>query len=172
MSAATNYAAILMDCQMPVLDGYEATGRIRERGSGGQRVPIVAMTANTMEGDRERCIAAGMDDYLPEPLRVEQLEEALQRAVGEDEDWLDDEIMGLFIQESGAQLKGLREAAEAGDLEEVRRLAHTMKGAAATVGASGMAALAAEMEQDPSVAGELLQELQQAFDVAQAELIR
>jgi two-component system, sensor histidine kinase and response regulator len=172
MSAATNYAAILMDCQMPVLDGYEATGRIRERGSGGQRVPIVAMTANTMEGDRERCIAAGMDDYLPKPLRVEQLEEALQRAVGEDEDWLDDEIMGLFIQESGAQLKGLREAAEAGDLEEVRRLAHTMKGAAATVGASGMAALAAEMEQDPSVAGELLQELQQAFDVAQAELIR
>jgi PAS domain S-box-containing protein len=172
MSAGADYAAIFMDCQMPVLDGYEATGRIRDRESGGERVPIVAMTANTMAGDRERCIEAGMDDYLPKPLRVEELEEALQRALGDDDDWLDAEIAELFIEESGAQLEGLRTAAESGDLAEVARLAHTMKGAAATVGATGMAALAAEMEQDPSVAGDLLEQLEQAFDAAQSQLIR
>src|SRR6185295_10596779 len=98
MSAASDYAAIFMDCQMPVLDGYEATARIREREGGGARVPIVAMTANTMEGDRERCIEAGMDDYLPKPLRVEDLEIALGRALDAADDWLDDEIMELFLQ--------------------------------------------------------------------------
>lgn len=75
------------------------------------RVPIVAMTANTIEGDRERCIAAGMDDYLPKPLRVEDLEIALGRALDADGDWLDAEIMDLFFEETSAQLDALNEAA-------------------------------------------------------------
>ena len=73
------FAAILMDCQMPELDGYEATAEIRRREGDGSHVPIIAMTALAMEGDRERCIAAGMDDYLPKPLRQRQLEDALSR---------------------------------------------------------------------------------------------
>jgi PAS domain S-box-containing protein len=186
MSADSDYAAIFMDCQMPVLDGYEATARIRDREGGGERVPIMAMTANTMEGDRERCIAAGMDDYLPKPLRVDQLEQALRRALDDDggggeplvdreilDELLGDEgLMDLFMSETSAQLDALNEAADAGDAAEVERLAHTIKGAAGTVGASRLAALAAELEQAPETASERLEDLQRAFELTQAELTR
>ena len=78
--AAGEYSAILMDCQMPEMDGYQATTEIRRlEGTSGAHTPIIAMTANTMQGDRERCLAAGMDDYLSKPLRREALENALGR---------------------------------------------------------------------------------------------
>jgi len=72
------YAAVLMDCQMPALDGYEATARIRA-AERDRRVPIVAMTVSTEPGDRERCLAAGMDDYLPKPIDVEDLAAVIAR---------------------------------------------------------------------------------------------
>jgi CheY-like chemotaxis protein len=93
----SGFDLILMDCQMPEMDGYEATEWIREteRGAGGEkaRLPIVALTAHAMEGDRERCLAAGMDDYLAKPFSQYQLREVLGRwlkPVGATRDEADD----------------------------------------------------------------------------------
>ncbi|HEY5972867.1 MAG TPA: ATP-binding protein [Pseudoxanthomonas sp.] len=80
--ASGQYSLVLMDCQMPVLDGYSATREWRDREvlqRSPQRLPIVAMTANAMAGDRQRCLDAGMDDYLSKPVSREQLEKCLRR---------------------------------------------------------------------------------------------
>jgi CheY-like chemotaxis protein/HPt (histidine-containing phosphotransfer) domain-containing protein len=81
MLTAGEYDLVLMDCQMPVLDGYSATDRIRrwEAAERRDRVPIVAMTAHAMLGDRERCVSAGMDDYIAKPIRAEELDGVLAR---------------------------------------------------------------------------------------------
>ena len=80
------YHVVLMDCQMPELDGYEATRRIRQfssadKAASSAAVHIIAMTANTMEGDRELCLTAGMDDYIAKPMRMEELQVALEKVV-------------------------------------------------------------------------------------------
>src|SRR5690606_17457461 len=80
--SASRYDVVLMDCQMPVMDGYTATQRWREgeEASGeGRRLPIIAMTANAMAGDRQKCLDAGMDDYLPKPVTRSELERCLHR---------------------------------------------------------------------------------------------
>jgi CheY-like chemotaxis protein len=73
------YDAILMDCQMPELDGYAATRVIRESEANGRRTPIIALTANAVLGDRDLCLACGMDDYLTKPILVKDLHSVLLR---------------------------------------------------------------------------------------------
>jgi CheY-like chemotaxis protein len=158
------YAAVLMDCQMPILDGYAATAEIRQLEGDAGRTPIIAMTAHAMEGDRERCLAAGMDDYLSKPLRTDDLDAVLARWVHAPEPAVMDrsilrslardlgdetvveQICDLFLSESEPAFDAIGKALATGDAEALRNAAHRLRGSAANVGAVAVASAAGELE--------------------------
>jgi two-component system, sensor histidine kinase and response regulator len=73
------YDAVLMDCHMPEMDGFDATRAIRRSETGGRHTPVIAMTASALSGDRERCLAAGMDDYISKPIKLHVVAAVLER---------------------------------------------------------------------------------------------
>jgi CheY-like chemotaxis protein len=79
--ATHSYDAVLMDCQMPDVDGYQATVELRRRENGRTHTPVIAMTAQVLSGDRQRCLAAGMDDHIAKPIRFHTIAETLRRWV-------------------------------------------------------------------------------------------
>jgi PAS domain S-box-containing protein len=156
--SAGTYDLILMDVQMPEMDGFEATAKIRdiEKGRGGH-IPIIALTAHAIKGDRERCLAAGMDGYVPKPISPDALFDAISALVPRtdtpqaekegikletqpafdkkalletfdgDQDFLK-EIIDMFVADTPKMLKNIKAAIDAKDADALQRTAHALKG--------------------------------------------
>jgi len=164
-----SFDVVLMDVQMPTMDGFEATGRIRQKEQlSGGHIPIIAMTAHAMKGDRERCLAAGMDGYIPKPIRakdlykaVETITAAIREAHGGGSEALDrdyllaqsggsaetlKEIVELFAVECPKLMAQIRSAITSGNASDLQRAAHTLKGSIQFFGAKRSAAAAFQLE--------------------------
>lgn len=187
MAAREDFDLVLMDCQMPEMDGYEATRRLR---AAGFTAPIVAMTANAIKGDRERCIESGMNDYMTKPMDLKVLRamlarwsggqpsriadlplfdlDAMQSRFGGDRE-LEEVALSTYEQATPSLLLKLRAALDAGDRKAFERHAHSAKGSSAMISAERCAALGALMEERAPTAPvedlrRLVEDFQRAFD--------
>jgi two-component system, sensor histidine kinase and response regulator len=183
-----HFDIVLMDVQMPELDGIEATKTIRaEEAKTGSHQPVIAMTALAMKGDRERCIEAGMDDYLTKPIRAIELDAILEKygakkardqasrePAAQDSNRLDNgivnanellerigndrgflaELVTVFREDHPSQLEQIANGLAKKDANEVKRGAHSLKGALSNLAAPAASALAAQLEQE-SASGDL-----------------
>jgi CheY-like chemotaxis protein len=170
----SSFDAVLMDCQMPQMDGYEATRRIRDADAGVKNlhIPVIALTAHAQAADRTKCLEAGMNDYLTKPINPSHLKQALTKAVApaskraaasahdaglfdaqallaktDNDRGFAHELVNLFVRSARETLAQLTLAVQSGgDAETIRKLAHGIKGAAATSCATAVAACAANLE--------------------------
>ena len=196
ISAAQAFDAVFMDVQMPEVDGLTASKTIREREkAGGGHLPIIAMTAYAMKGDRERCLAAGMDGYLSKPVKGREIEQALANIgssesvtppprpmlwdrstalerLGGDETLLQ-QILGIFLEEYPKHVAELESAVSAREAQRLERAAHSLKGELSYIGATEVSQSARRLEEmgrnrELESAGEVLATLEaQLFDFAE-----
>ncbi len=151
-----SYALVLMDCQMPEMDGYQATAAIRASEAAWRKIPILAMTTSTESGDRARCLEAGMNGFVAKPLKAENLADALQKWLLVDHQALDEirelgpsllaELLETFAKLVPARVLVMRQAIAELRVESVRFEAHALKSASGNLGATGMAAVCAALE--------------------------
>jgi CheY-like chemotaxis protein len=171
-----NFDLVLMDVQMPEVDGYQATEQIRQlQAAEGQRVPIIALTAHASPADRRRCLAAGMDEYMSKPIRAKSLFALIEKLTGHPSkldgsmdpnsekpkhiDWehafdtvggdrkLLEELIGVFLKDQAQILADIESAVMRCDEKNLRLSAHTMKSALTHLGGRVPASIAAELEQ-------------------------
>jgi two-component system sensor histidine kinase/response regulator len=189
------YDLVLLDCQMPDLDGYEVAREIRLLERGERRIPIVAMTAYVLDGERERCLAAGMDDYLSKPVSTARLGETLGRWMKMPEPSLDsDKVSGLkemgkinpqfmsdittlFREDALVRLHDLRDSIASANPDQLARAAHALKSSSGNVGAKRIYTLCAAIEENARAgkitgAKELVDQVAAELDVAVAALTR
>jgi CheY-like chemotaxis protein/HPt (histidine-containing phosphotransfer) domain-containing protein len=164
--AESTFDAVLMDCQMPVMDGFTATRHIREAertSARGKRLPIIALTANVMTEDRKSCIEAGMDAHLGKPIEAAQLVDclgrylkadivrpevdmsALRELTGGDAEFERD-LVETFVSSGDKCLAEILSALRTSDYDTIGKRAHALKGASANIHASGLAAAASSLE--------------------------
>jgi CheY-like chemotaxis protein/HPt (histidine-containing phosphotransfer) domain-containing protein len=174
---AEPFDLIFMDCHMPEMTGYAATKEIREiERKTSAHVLIVAMTANTMEGEREKCLACGMDEYISKPINLSELQHLLKRWLQFEDDldvtptkkttWnssapvdvsrlrdmaegnpaLEKEMARLFVEQSEKNLATLKQSHARKDLDTLREAAHMFKGGASGIGATGLAQVCDRLE--------------------------
>jgi two-component system, sensor histidine kinase and response regulator len=171
------FDVVLMDIQMPEMDGMEATAAIREREKGsGKHIPILAMTAHAMRGDKEKYLASGMDGYVSKPIHPAGLFAEIERCLAasggdnsmteitqgpgelidrvsllervEGDRELLTEMIHLFQEDSPKLLTAMRDALQRGDMAVLERSAHSLKGAASNLSAKATAAAALQLEKD------------------------
>ncbi|MEQ1792945.1 MAG: response regulator [Nitrospira sp.] len=211
------YDLVFMDCQMPEMDGFEATREIREREQSGRgsefysvsrthrRTPIIAMTANAMQGDRDACLRAGMDDYVSKPVTSGALAAVFERwrpragqmaasdvamddgptidplvfdglrVLSDDDDpGFLTRLIGHFLADTPTRLTTLGTACRKGRVEDVRRIAHSLKGSASNLGALGLARICDQVSVSATQGLEavpgLLAELELEFQRVRAQL--
>lgn len=166
------YDAVLLDCEMPRLDGYETCRLLRQREGGGRRTQVIALTGHSEPGAREKCLAAGMDDHLGKPLRSEELASVLRQwreapgplpseadshsieerlaALGRLGERTGEDLLGQvrenFLQQGARDLEILRRSLALSDAPAFAAAAHSLAGSSGILGAAGLAMACAELE--------------------------